>query len=186
MCGPFWRRGADTRSFPLPFGRRRRLLLLLLRLLRPLLPLLLSSSCGVFSRFLSLIVSLALLPFPVSLHPAARTTRSSFLLCESCIPFFSLSPSSLHPSGLLRLARASLYTGARHESTLGGLAVSSFDSSRWTCYPLWPSHWLGLLPARLIPSSFLSLASVRLYAQVLLHRLVSGRARSGQPASGSR
>lgn len=132
-----------------------------LLLLLPLLPLLLSSSSGFYSFSLSSLLASLFHPFWASFrltssHPA-RTTRvvPSSLLCVPS-PFFS-SPSSLRDclssSRVRASARArtgtSLYTGARHESTLGSLAVSSSDSSRRICCPLWSSHWLGLLPARL-------------------------------------
>lgn len=163
VCGPFWRRGADTRSFPLLFSRRRRLRLLLLLL--PLLPLLLSSSLVAFFLVFSpsLLASFSSRSFLASSRfalPGGANNEwvgplSSFVPCH---PFFF----PLHPfTWPLRLACASLYTGARHESTLGGLAVSSSDSSRKTCCPLWPSHWLGLFtsPSNTVLFPLVSLGS---------------------------
>lgn len=44
--------------------------------------------------------------------------------------------------------------------------MSSSDSSRRTCYPLWPSHGLGLLPALVLIPVLLPLVSLGSFVPV--------------------
>lgn len=189
MCGPFWRRGADTRSFPLSllvfFFFPPRFFLFSL-----LCPSLLASRSARRSSALSRggLERGETRANILSVHPRGpgpvQLRFPSFLVLSLSL-FLSSSSDVLQ----LARARARHYTparhGARHESTLGGLTVSSFDSSPRTYYPLWFSHCLGLLSAPLILSSSHPPRATLVRSGALSHSLVSRRRFSAErPASG--
>lgn len=116
MCGPLWRRGADTRRFP-PFSSFS--LHLLSSSLHFLLVLFRHASLSLF--VVSLLCEIVFL---------------AYLLCHLSLSCF--------------ISRTSLYSGARHESTLGAHTESS-------CSYICPSILFARVEHDILPSLVLSL-----------------------------